>query len=225
MRAAAVRVLRGRLTGGRAVACVATLTVIATAACSSSTRGATRGPGAHGASPSASTSATDSAGVPSAPKPRPVPDKTVPQPAPGDIHHTVAAVPVARLAPVPLTASAHYPGGVVGTITSARGISVTTSLPGEIGGPVVELTLVITNGSKHAVPLDTVVVNAADSTHAPAGPVTTSPARPLSGTLAPGKKASGVYVFSIKPDRRDPITVTVSYLPVQPVACFVGNVK
>lgn len=118
-----------------------------------------------------------------------------------------------------------YGGGVLGAITDVRAIEAKTRLPGEIGGPSVQVTFRIVNHSRRSVSLDYVSVNAVDSTRTPANPVTTPPARALTGLLAPGAHASGVFVFSIPVSRRAPIRVTVSYSPHAPTAQFIGSVK
>lgn len=156
---------------------------------------------------------------------RPVPGKTIQPPSPGNVTDTVSPLPVKTLRVAPLTGAANFGGGVVGTISSVDAINVTTKLPGEVGGAAIKVTVEIKNDSKRAISLDAVVVNAQDSTAAPAIQVTTPPAEKFYGQLHPGHTATGVYVFTVDKAKRSPVTVSVTYSAAAPVARFKGDVK
>lgn len=223
MRASLVRLARCCLRArGRVAACVVVLAVITTSACSAS---AGRKPAEHQGSSGAG--ASQPSGTPSrtSPSPRPVPDKTVQPPVPGNIEHTVAAVPLATLAPVALAATARYGTGVTGKIVKIVPVNAEGDGPGEISGPAVAVTVEIDNGSAKPLPLTDVVANLYGAKGSPGVPVGVATYRPLSGTVRPGGHAVGTYAFTISTADRDPITVSISYSPTAPVALFVGAVK
>jgi hypothetical protein len=97
-------------------------------------------------------------------------------------------------------------------------------VPGEVSGPGLAITAEVANDSTHAVDLGNVVVTLTDSTGAPGGPVSGPPAKPLSGSVAPGKKARGVYVFTVPASNRRPLTIFVSVRPGKPVVSFKGSI-
>jgi hypothetical protein len=154
-----------------------------------------------------------------------VPTKTIQPPSPGNVSETVHPLPVRTLQVAPLTGAVNFGGGVVGAISGVEAINATTKLPGEIGGAAIKVTVEIKNDSNRAISLDAVVVNAQDSTEAPAIQVTTPPAESFSGSLRPGHTATGVYVFTIDKAKRSPVTVSVTYSAAAPVARFKGDVK
>jgi hypothetical protein len=47
---------------------------------------------------------------------------------------------------------------------------------------------------------------------------------PVNGSLAPGKKATGVYLFRIPEERRDDVTIVVDYHAGEPAIVFRGEV-
>jgi hypothetical protein len=62
-----------------------------------------------------------------------------------------------------------------------------------------------------------------DASGAPASPVTDPERTGLAGELPAGASASGVYVFSLPPDRRAGATVGVRYAAPAPTALFTGS--
>lgn len=174
-----------------------------------------------GASPKSSSSSAVSG--PSLAKP--VAHRTIPASTPGNIDQTVASVAQHTLVAVPLSGAAVLGSGIVATIKSVNAITATTSLPGQVGGPSVEVLVQISNGGNQPIVVQNVNVNLIDSAGDPAGQITTAPARAFSGTIAAGGKATGIYVFSISTTRRNPITVEFNYAAGTPVARFIGGVK
>ncbi len=149
----------------------------------------------------------------------------MPPPSSGDITQTVPAAPEQTLGALPFTGRAALGGGVEATITDVRGVTVQSHIPGDIGGASVQVTIRIVNGSSKPLGVDDVVVNATDSAGTPAAGVSTAPARPFRGAIAPGEQADGVYLFSIPVERRNPIQVTVDYAAGAPEARFTGSVQ
>jgi hypothetical protein len=143
-------------------------------------------------------------------------------PPPGNINQTVAPVPQTTKAPVPASATVDYGNGVTVTIPGFESIRTTAEGPGEIAGPGVKITVKITNGTAAAIDLSAVIVDLADSSpnQSPAIGMTTSPAAPFTGSLAPGQSANGVYVFTYPQDWVTPAVISVTYAADQPIVVF-----
>lgn len=152
------------------------------------------------------------------------PAGTAPATSTAPTDDTVPTVPVTTAPAVPLTAAAPATGGgsiTIGAITSLQG---TAQLPGEIAGPAVRVPVTITNGAAAPINLSQVVVDLVDSSGVSAGPLSTDPAVPFSGSLAAGATANGVYVFSLATDDRRDIRIVVTYTTAAPVVVFSGTI-
>ncbi len=103
-------------------------------------------------------------------------------------------------------------------------MDATAQLPGEVAGPAVAVTVEVSNGSAQPIGLDSVTVTLTDSDGNPGSPLSTDPAKPLAGVLAPGTQQSGSYVFSVPNDTRDPLAVSVSYSTGTPTVLFKGSI-
>jgi hypothetical protein len=132
---------------------------------------------------------------------------------------TVPSKSRTTLPPAPPTAAVQLGEGLTARLAGQRRVTVTGRGPGELSGPAVALTLELTNGSKASVPLGNVTVTAAGAGEE-ASPSDSAPARPVSGSLAPGARTSGVYVFVLPQGRSVPLRVTVSATPTRPLAVF-----
>ena len=183
----------------------------------------------HAASQSvgANQSKSSSASASSSPASTTLPTLTTPVSAPngGSIKSTVASATVHTNAPIPVTATADFGTGVTAHVVSNTKITFSAKLPGEISGPAAQVTVAFTNGSSAPVSLANVVVNDSDAKGTPFVAGASSPAAPVSGTLAPGKTVTGVYVFELAPGYVAPLTLSVSYSTAAPVVLFVGDVK
>lgn len=118
---------------------------------------------------------------------------------------------------------------------SADGISVDLtkfeSVTGEVVGPgdveaaAVRVTIDITNTGDDPLNLDLVVMNAyMGAQRDPAETYEKPGGQPVSGSLAPGKTATGVYLFRIPEDRRDDVTFVVDYHAGMPAITWRGQV-
>lgn len=96
--------------------------------------------------------------------------------------------------------------------------------PGEISGPGLAVSVEVTNASDADLALDAISVTLTDSAGTPSSYVPVSDSQPFAGTLAPGKSATGTYVFTIPTDKRSPITVGLIYGPSTSVVLFTGTV-
>jgi hypothetical protein len=206
---------------------------VALTACTSSSDGPSKA-AASGASTGTSTAlpapkgATNSAPSEPAPKDtkaRPVPHKTVQPPTKGSVKEQVAARKVVTLPPVALDHAARLGNGVTVQLSQVRAMNATARMPGEVAGPAIAVTVKFVNKSAKAMSLDNVVLNVTGSDKSPGNQMSTAPAKPLSGTLAKGTSATGVYVFTLSTKHRDPVTVTAFYSTSAPTAAFVGPVN
>lgn len=170
----------------------ATAAVLA-AGCSSddgaSTTTTARGGGSTSSGPS-TTKGPDTTGVPA----------TAPVSAP---------VAINPLAPVGTGTPADFGGGVTATLTGTRSVDVVAHTPGETSGPGVAATIKVSNGSKQPFDLSTIAVNATYGDGTPAIVSRSDPAQDLTGTVDPGKTATGVYVFRVPKDQTGSLVVQV----------------
>ena len=143
----------------------------------------------------------------------------------GNIDQMVPEVPVTTAPAVALTDTADFGGQVSARISQVSAIQASATLPGEIAGPAVAVTVEITNGSSAAIGLDTVTVTLADAGGTPATTISSDPAAPLQGALEPGAAKSGTYVFTVPADQRNPVMVTVNYSTGAPTLVFTGQVS
>jgi len=95
--------------------------------------------------------------------------------------------------------------------------------PGQISGPAMALTIHFVNGSKRSIDLNHVVVNDQDAKGTPLLSITSSPASPAEGSVAPGATKSAVYVFTLPSVRHNPYTISISYSTAAPVVRLVGD--
>lgn len=163
----------------------------------------------------------DPAGAPATPVP--VSTAGPIEPA-GNIDQIVPEAPVTTAPAVALTDTADFGGRVTARISQVSAIQANATLPGEVAGPAVAVTVEVANGSAAAIGLDTVTVTAQDAAGNPATSISADPAAALTGSLDPGATASGTYVFTVPTDQRNPITVTVNYSTGAPTLVFSGAV-
>lgn len=141
---------------------------------------------------------------------------------PNAINVTVPPAPERTAQPVDISEPAES-AGVRVSVLEQQAIEVTTRLPGEIGGPAVLLTLEFVNGTADAIDLGIVTVDLVLAGGVSANPVTTEPADPFSGVVAPGESQTADYVFSVAPDLRDDVDLTIRYSAAEPTLVFTGS--
>jgi len=170
----------------------------------------------------ASTAGPSSDATPTTPSAPPV-STSGPVPTSGDINQVVPEREIPTNSAVPLDGTADFGDKILARLTDVKAIDATARVPGEISGAALAVTVEIENTSADPIGLDSVTVNMTGADDVPAPPVTTDPASPLSGTLMPGEKKSGVYVFTIPADSRGSVGVTVLYSAGAPIVLFQGN--
>ncbi len=148
--------------------------------------------------------------------------QSTPAVTPGKIDQTVAPQKQETAKPVDLDKT-QKADAITVSLKSIKSTKVTGHGPGEISGPALVVTVVVKNGSKSRVSVDSAIVTLIDSKGNVGTPMTESPARPFTGSVAAGDSATGVYVFQIGKKVRNPIRVSVTYSTEHTTALFVGN--
>jgi hypothetical protein len=143
----------------------------------------------------------------------------------GSITQTVPGRTIATKAAVPLSSPADFGNRVTAKISEVKPINATAQGPGEIAGPAVAVSITLDNGSSKSINLTNVVMNLQDKAGTPSVPMSASPAKPFSGNLAAGAKATAVYVFALPKNHVNPVTVSFSYTTEAPVVLFVGQAQ
>ena len=110
-------------------------------------------------------------------------------------------------------------------MSKVKAIDAKAKGPGEVSGPAVAVTVVLRNQSERRADLGAALVTLEDADGAPGGEILGPPAKPLPARLAAGKSASGVYVFTVGRQRRQPITVRVTLGSELPDLVFRGNAR
>jgi len=187
------------------------------------------GDGDRGAQAVAETSAAQTSGAPPsatavAPSTSATPPAVSSAPAPTTPTAVGDELPPS-LPPVALTDTAAVDGAVAAELTDVRAIEGEGTGPGNVAGPAVAVTVRLTNGTAEELSLDGAVVSLTYTSDArPASPLDDPSAAPLSGALAPGSSAEGVYVFSVPADQRDVVSVAIGYQAGAPYLVFTGSV-
>jgi hypothetical protein len=148
----------------------------------------------------------------------------VPAPGNGTIDQTVAPVDPATIAitKASLDQPAVLPSRVTIAVLSATSTTVSAHTPGEIAGPAIVALVKITNGTSASLDLGSTVVSLLDNSGNPGQATTAGPARPFSGSVAPGKSLEATYVFGV-PAGTNPVQISVAYAGGAPEALFTGN--
>lgn len=175
--------------------------------------------------PASSTPKASSRPAPTSSTLRPPPKTPVAPPSRGNIHDVVPSATPVTLQAAPLTAPARPDAGVSVQVTDVRAVSTEARFPGEISGPGIAVTVHVVNSSSDAIDLDNAIVDVRGADGTRAVEVSGTPASPMSGSLPPGQEASGVYVFTIPRDQRNPISIRFSYAAETPTVLFVGDAQ
>jgi hypothetical protein len=189
-----------------------------------------RSSGAAGTAPSSPSSSTAPQGLTSgAPSASPAtsspPAASSPSPSASAPAHSASAAPGGRptAPPVAITATAAPVKGVTAHLARIESVTGRAELPGEVGGPALRLTIQVDNDTRKAVDLSGLVVNLyLGRDAAPAVELSTG-ARAMPASVAPGKSATGVWVFNVPADERELVAVEVDLATDAPVVVFRGE--
>jgi hypothetical protein len=120
------------------------------------------------------------------------------------------SVAISRAPLVKVGQPANISDGVRITVGAVRDQKVSAELPGEIAGPAAVVPVTVRNASNQPFSLDGVVVTAFYDDDVPATETTVDPAKPLTGSLAAGRTAKGVYVFTVPREQASTLRIEVS---------------
>ncbi len=120
-----------------------------------------------------------------------------------------APVADAVKAPVGTGVPVDFGGGVTATMTGTKALDVEARGAGETSGPAVAATIEVRNGSNQPFDLATIALTGTYGGGTPAIPSSADPAQDLSGQLAPGATATGVYVFRVPKGDADTLVIQV----------------
>ena len=119
-------------------------------------------------------------------------------------------VAVNLLPPVARGTAAPFGGGVTAVVTKVDTVEAEAGIPGETAGNASAVTVEIRNDSNEPVDLSQVTVSATYGDAVPAIENTRAPSEQLEGSVAPGDRATGVYLFRVSPEQQDSLIVAVS---------------
>lgn len=209
----AVAVSRKRRIVTLAIACGVVLIVIGAGVVTAFSPGSPTAPSAASNSSEGSpTSSSAQAGAkPSTPRATPTPITS---------NDPVFGEPIAQVVPADKTAS--FGNAVTARVVAVTPMTATGSRAGERSGPAVQVKVELINGTKSAISLNAVTVNAYyGANRTPASPVSSDPAvSAFHGDLAAGKNAQASYVFTVPKDQRAGVVVTVSQSAGSPLVVF-----
>ena len=169
----------------------------------------------------APTSATPSGG---SSKAVPTPASTpVPPPTPGGTSSTVPTQQTPKRKPVALEATGKATDAVRVRLVRVDPIRAEAKGPGEVAGPALALTIEVDNAGDQRLDLGTAVVNLTGSDGSPGSIMSASPAKPFPAAARARSKVRGVYVFTVAPAKRNPVTVEVAVSAQDPLVVFRGR--
>lgn len=172
-------------------------------------------------SPKRSESGPSGASETAAPPTPPVRTTAVPAPSGGSVSETISPAPPAKTYKADSTDKVEIPGQVQIHLTGVKQYKKPRAIgPGALAGPVIVVSLDVTNKQADAVGLGGIAVVLQYRGNQVATPVQSELGKPLRGSLEPGKTASGAYVFSVPRGVDSNFVVLVQYGPSNGVARF-----
>ncbi len=110
-------------------------------------------------------------------------------------------------------------------LTKIDSVNGKATVPGEIAGPAIKVTLQARNSSSKAIGLNRVIVFVSYGKDRTPASELSEGAKPFRGNVAPGQRLDGVYLFSVPKDQRDNVRIEVSYSGQEPTVAFEGAIK
>ncbi len=124
--------------------------------------------------------------------------------------------------PVSLQDSSQPAPGVTVKLSSLTSVMGTASLPGEVGGPSLQVTVEVSNSTEAGVDLRGAVVSLfLGQDMRPAIELSTGEV-PFPASVAKSSSATGVYLFNVPAEDRGFVTVEVDLATAVPVTLFQG---
>lgn len=114
--------------------------------------------------------------------------------------------------------------GAVVWLESFSSVENAGSRPGEVGGPAIQLDVLIHNSGDKPLDLATLVVSATyGPSRTPAENVLTNQSRPLTGAVEPGQTIRGTLLFVVPKDSREDVQLSVDLASQAQVVVFEGS--
>lgn len=172
--------------------------------------------------PSASASASPAPSASGSPAPSESPS-TAPEEEGDDV--PPAAEPRPTAPPVGLDQPAQPAEGVRVSLASIVPISGQASVPGEVDGPALQISVDVENLSDDEALTDTMIVNVYYGPERTPANILVSPRTDLPVSIAPGETAKGLYAFTVPEAARGQVLVEVDLSLDLPVVLFEGAVS
>lgn len=134
------------------------------------------------------------------------------------------AAPRTTAPPVALDQTAAPAEGVLVSLSSITAIAGEASVPGEVAGPALEITVNVENTASEALE-DTLIVNVYYGAQRTPANILVRPRQDLPLSIAPGESAKGIYAFSVPEEARGQVVVEVDLAVDLPVVLFEGAVS
>lgn len=129
-------------------------------------------------------------------------------------------------APVDITEPATPTDGITARLVTIEAVEGEVTIPGEVAGPAVRVTLEVVNDTGQTLETPAVVVNLyIGGELRPAGPLLNPGGKPFPASISAGRSAQGVYLFSVSQDQRDNVTIEVDLAVGTPIVLFEGAVS
>lgn len=163
--------------------------------------------------PSVSASPSESASPSVSPTPSPPPEAGTPsaQPSPSEA--------------APIGETSDISAGLTAEITTVESIDGTADGPGEVAGPAVRFSVVITNSTGQTVSVGNTVINVDYGTErTPAAELLNNGRSPFPRDIAPNSTSTGTFVFTVPLDQRGNVRITVDYAVTVAPLIFQGVV-
>ncbi|ASR56537.1 hypothetical protein CBP52_17165 [Cellulomonas sp. PSBB021] len=122
----------------------------------------------------------------------------------------------------PIESTAEPSPGVTARVASIRAVTGKAELPGEVGGPALEVTVEVHNGTDEPLDLSLAVLNVYSGPGlTPELPLSTG-SRAFPGEVAPGADATGVFVHTVAVADRGDVTIELDLGVGTTIALFRG---
>lgn len=177
-----------------------------------------------GASPAPGGTSPDPTSSGSAPAPSASASSTT-DPDDDDEGDTETAAPRETAPPVGLDEPAEPADGLRVSLASIESFTGSVSVPGEVAGPALQVTVEVENKGKSAALTDTLIVNVYYGPDRTPANILVRPRTDLPLSVPAGKTAEGVYAFSVPENARGQILVEVDLSVDLPVVLFEGAVS
>jgi cytoskeletal protein RodZ len=168
------------------------------------------------ADPSASASPEPSGSVSPSPSAEPTDDPDDPDAQPS---------PRPTKKPVDIDEPAVVEKGVTVSLTSIEPIEGQATVPGDVAGPALLITVKAVNKSKDDINTPAVIVNVFYGDDETPASILTRPREDFPPVLAAGKAESGQFAFTVPTDERGDIRIEVDLSVGSPVVLFEGSVS